>query len=760
MDDFDLQALKYHRDSKPGKLTVVPSKPLDSQRDLALAYSPGVAAVCRAIVADPTEVAASTARSNLVAVITNGTAVLGLGDIGPLAAKPVMEGKAVLFKKFADIDVFDIEVNERDPARLADIVAALEPTFGAINLEDIKSPECFFVEKNLRERMGIPVFHDDQHGTAIVAGAALRNGLRVVGKDIGEVKIVSTGGGAAGIACLELFVNMGVKRENIVLVDHIGVVFAGRTEDMTEQKATFAVKTEGRRLGDVIDGADVFVGLSAPGILTAEMVRRMAARPLILALANPVPEIMPDVARAARPDAVVATGRSDFPNQVNNVLCFPFIFRGALDVGATTINEAMKLACVDAISDLALAESSEVVAQAYTGEDLTFGPDYLIPKPFDPRLLVAVAPAVAKAAMESGVATRPMDDLEAYREKLERFVFRTGMLMKPLFTLARRDPKRIVFAEGENPRVLRAVQTALDEGIALPILIGRARVIAARIEKLGLRLAAGRDFELTDPEDDPRYGDYSELYHDIMARRGVTMDAAKAKVRADTTAIAALMVRRGEADALIAGTVGPHPQHLRTILDILGKKEGVTNVAALTGLILPTGTYFFCDTHVNENPTVDQVVSMTLNATEVVRRFGIPPRVALLSYSTFGSAGTPHTSKMVEATQIIHEIAPDLMVDGEMNADVALNATLRERIFPNSILKGEANLLVFPSLDAANNAFNLLKVLSKGTPVGPILMGVAQPAHLVTSSTTARGLANMCALATVDAQLHEGEQEG
>jgi len=759
MEDFDAQALEYHRQNKPGKLTVVPSKPLDSQRDLALAYSPGVAAVCRAIVDDPSQVASTTARSNLVAVLSNGTAVLGLGDIGPLAAKPVMEGKAVLFKKFAGIDVFDIEVNERDPERLADIVAALEPTFGAINLEDIKSPECFIVEKNLRARMGIPVFHDDQHGTAIVAGAAMRNGLRIVGKDIGEIKVVSTGGGAAGIACLELFVDMGVKRENIVLVDHLGVVFKGRTEDVTEQKAAFAADTEARSLDDVIAGADLFLGLSAPDILTPDMVAKMAERPLILALANPNPEILPDLARQARPDAVIATGRSDFPNQVNNVLCFPFIFRGALDVGATTINEPMKLACVDAIADLALAESSEEVAQAYSGMDMTFGPEYLIPKPFDPRLLVAVAPAVARAAMESGVATRPIADLDAYAEELERFVFRSGLLMKPLFTLARRDPKRVVFAEGENPRVLRAVQMALDEGIVKPILIGRKRVIASRIAHLGLRMLEGRDFELTDPEDDPRFNDYWKLYHAIMERRGVTPEAAKTKVRGSNTAIAALMVQRREASAMISGTVGPYPQHLKTIIDILGKKEGIDNVAALTGLILSKGTFFFCDTHVNEDPGVDVVVSMTLHATEIVRRFGLPARVALLSYSTFGSADTPGTAKMVRATEILQDEEPGLMVDGEMNADVALNAELRERIFPNSVLKGEANLLVFPSLDAANNAFNLLKVLENGTPVGPILMGVAKPAHIVTSSTTARGLLNMCALATVDAQLHDAEQD-
>ena len=758
MDDFDAQALGYHRKPKPGKLTVSPTKPLDSQRDLALAYSPGVAAACRAIVEDPAQAATTTVRSNLVAVVTNGTAVLGLGDIGPLASKPVMEGKAVLFKKFADIDVFDIEVNETDPERLADIVAALEPTFGAINLEDIKSPECFVVERNLRERMGIPVFHDDQHGTAIVAGAALRNGLRVVDKGIGDIRVVSTGGGAAGIACLELFVDMGVRRENITLVDHAGVVFEGRTEDMTEQKAAFAQATSARTLDDVIDGADLFLGLSAPGILTADMVKRMADKPLILALANPVPEIMPDIAREAREDAVVATGRSDYPNQVNNVLCFPFIFRGALDVGATTINEAMKLACVEAIADLALAESSEIVAQAYTGEDLTFGPDYLIPKPFDPRLIVAVAPAVARAAMESGVATRPLDDLEAYEEELERFVFRSGMLMKPLFTRARQAPKRIVFAEGENPRVLRAVQTVLDEGIATPILIGRSRVIAKRIDKLGLRLAPGRGFEITDPEDDPRFADYWGLYHSIMERRGVTPDAAKAKVRGDTTAIAALMVKRGEADAMVSGTVGPYPEHLKTVVDVLGKAKGVDNVAALTGLILPKGTFFFCDTHVNENPTTDEVVDMTLRAAEAVRRFGVAARVALLSYSTFGSADTEGTAKMRDAARILHNTAPGLMADGEMNADAALNEELRERIFPNSKLKGQANLLVFPSLDAANNAFNLLKVLGEGTPVGPILMGVAQPAHIVTPSTTARGLVNMCALAVVDAQVH-GEKE-
>jgi len=751
--DFTDQALDYHREPRPGKLEVAPTKPLGTQRDLALAYSPGVAAACEDIAADPATARETTIRGNLVAVVTNGTAVLGLGDIGPLAAKPVMEGKAVLFKKFAGIDVFDIEINERDPGRLADIIATLEPTFGAINLEDIKAPDCFIVEQDLRDRMGIPVFHDDQHGTAIVAGAALKNGLRVVGKDIGDVRVCSTGGGAAGIACLELMVELGVKRENVVLCDHVGVVYTGRTEAMTDQKAAFAIDTEARTLDEVIGGTDVFLGLSGPNVLTADMVKRMAPKPLILALANPVPEILPEVAAEARPDAVIATGRSDYPNQVNNVLCFPFIFRGALDVGATAVNEEMKLACVDAIADLAMAESSEVVAHAYTGEDLTFGPDYLIPKPLDPRLIAAVAPAVARAAMETGVATRPIEDFEAYTEHLLRFVFRSGMLMKPIFDRARMDPKRVVYAEGEDERVLRAVQVVLDEGLAKPILVGRAEVIERRIERLGLRMQQGHDFDITDPENDPRYESYWRNYHQILCRDGVSPDAARTIVRTNTTAIAALMLRRGEADAMICGTYGEYLWHLRYVTNVIGKKEGVRDMSALAILILSKGAFFFVDPYITLDPDTDELVEMTVLAREQMRRFGIEPKVAMLSHSSFGTANVPSARKIRDAVSRLREIAPDLEVEGEMPADVALDPELRERVFPDSRLTGEANLFVLPSLDAANTSMKLVKSLSDGLSVGPILLGAAQPAHIVTPATTARGLVNMSAFCVVDAQI-------
>ena len=751
--DFTDQALDYHREPRPGKLEVAPTKPLGTQRDLALAYSPGVAAACEDIAADPATARETTIRGNLVAVVTNGTAVLGLGDIGPLAAKPVMEGKAVLFKKFAGIDVFDIEINEKDPGRLADIIATLEPTFGAINLEDIKAPDCFIVEQDLRDRMGIPVFHDDQHGTAIVAGAALKNGLRVVGKDIGDVRVCSTGGGAAGIACLELMVELGVKRENVVLCDHVGVVYTGRTEAMTDQKAAFAIDTEARTLDEVIGGTDVFLGLSGPNVLTADMVKRMAPKPLILALANPVPEILPEVAAEARPDAVIATGRSDYPNQVNNVLCFPFIFRGALDVGATAVNEEMKLACVDAIADLAMAESSEVVAHAYTGEDLTFGPDYLIPKPLDPRLIAAVAPAVARAAMETGVATRPIEDFEAYTEHLLRFVFRSGMLMKPIFDRARMDPKRVVYAEGEDERVLRAVQVVLDEGLAKPILVGRAEVIERRIERLGLRMQQGHDFDITDPENDPRYESYWRNYHQILCRDGVSPDAARTIVRTNTTAIAALMLRRGEADAMICGTYGEYLWHLRYVTNVIGKKEGVRDMSALAILILSKGAFFFVDPYITLDPDTDELVEMTVLAREQMRRFGIEPKVAMLSHSSFGTANVPSARKIRDAVSRLREIAPDLEVEGEMPADVALDPELRERVFPDSRLTGEANLFVLPSLDAANTSMKLVKSLSDGLSVGPILLGAAQPAHIVTPATTARGLVNMSAFCVVDAQI-------
>ncbi len=752
-DSFKETALHYHRYPKPGKLAVSATKPLANQRDLALAYSPGVAAACEAIVDDPAEVATVTGRGNLVAVVTNGTAVLGLGAIGPLASKPVMEGKAVLFQKFAGIDVFDIELNETDPDRLVDIIAALEPTFGAINLEDIRSPECFTVEEQLRARLKIPVFHDDQHGTAIVAGAAMVNGLRVAGKAIEAVKLVSTGGGAAGIACLDLLVNMGLRKDNIILVDHLGVVYAGREDGMTPQKALYARAIPERTLAEAIVGADVFLGLSAPGILMPEMVSAMADKPLILALANPTPEIEPDLAKAARPDAIIATGRSDFPNQVNNVLCFPFIFRGALDVSATAINEQMKVACVEAIAELAMAESSEVVAAAYGDAELSFGPEYLIPKPFDPRLIAKIAPAVAKAAMDSGVATRLIKDFDVYRETLNRFVFRSGMLMKPVFEKAKSDPKRLVFAEGEDERVLRALQVLIDDGLALPILIGRPEVIARRIARLGLRLEQGRDFELCNPEDYPLHSDYWRLYHSLMERDGVSPDAARTILRTNTTAIAAVMLKRGEADAMICGTYGQYDWHLRYVLNVIGKKAGVRDVSALSALVLPKGAFFITDTHVTPDPSVEELVETTLMAAKVVHNFGMIPKVALLSHSQFGTASTESARKMRETVKRLRQLAPELEVEGEMHADVAIDEELRARIFPNSHLQGMANLLVLPNLDAANAAFNLVKILGDGLPVGPMLLGAAQPAHVVTPSVTGRGIVNISALAVVHAQL-------
>ncbi|OHC83667.1 MAG: malic enzyme [Rhodospirillales bacterium RIFCSPLOWO2_12_FULL_67_15] len=751
-DPLERMALEYHRLPRPGKIAVVPTKPLANQRDLALAYSPGVAAACAAIQADPAEVATLTARANLVAVVTNGTAVLGLGAIGPLAAKPVMEGKAVLFKKFAGIDVFDLEIAETDPDKFVEIVASLEPTFGAINLEDVRSPDCFAIEQKLRARMKIPVFHDDQHGTAIVAGAALLNGLAVVGKSIERIKLVSTGGGAAGIACLDLLVRLGLNPENIVLVDHKGVVFKGRTEEMTEQKARYARDVEARTLAEAIPGADVFLGLSAPNILTPEMAKAMASKPLILALANPVPEIMPDIAKRARPDAVIATGRSDYPNQVNNVLCFPFIFRGALDAGATVINQEMSLAAVRALMELARAEVTEAVASAYVGEEMRFGPDYLIPKPLDQRLIVAIAPAVAKAAMDSGVATRPIADFDAYREQLGRFVFRSGMLMKPVFERARLTPKRVTYAEGEDERVLRAVQVVLDEKLAQPVLIGRPEVVAKRIERLGLRFRPGRDCELVNPESDPRFNDYWRLYHSLMERKGVSPDRARTRVRTNTTVIAALMLRRGEADAMLCGAGGRYNDHLHHVRSIVGEAPGARVMAALVALILPHGTFFLADTHVTPEPSAEQIAEIALLAAEEVRRFGETPKIALLSHSSFGSRDTESSLKMREAVRLIAARAPGIEVEGEMNGDAAVDEDLRRRIFPNSRLTGQANLLIMPNLDAANIAFNLLKSLGEGLSVGPILLGAAAPAHILTSAVTARGLVNMTAFAVVDAQ--------
>jgi malate dehydrogenase (oxaloacetate-decarboxylating)(NADP+) len=745
-------ALDYHRLPTPGKLSILPTKGLINQRDLALAYSPGVAAACEEIVADPSTAQLYTSRANLIGVITNGTAVLGLGAIGPLAAKPVMEGKAVLFKKFAGIDVFDIEINETDPDRLVEIIAALEPTFGGINLEDIKAPECFHVERKLRDRMKIPVFHDDQHGTAIIVGAALRNGLKVVGKRIDEVRLVCSGAGAAALACLDLIVQIGLPRENIVVTDIKGVVYRGRTEEMDDNKARYARDTDARTLAEVIGGADIFLGLSAAGVLKPEMVARMADRPLILALANPTPEIMPDLAREVRPDAVIATGRSDFPNQVNNVLCFPFIFRGALDVGATTITEEMKLAAVDAIADLAMAEQSDVVASAYGQEELSFGPEYLIPKPFDPRLIVQIAPAVAKAAMDSGVATRPIRDFQVYRDQLTSFVYQSGLIMKPVFTAAKKTPRRVVYAEGEEERVLRAVQVVVDEGLARPILIGRPEVVVPRLERHGLRIRPGADFELVNPNSDPRYRTYWQTYHGLMQRKGVSVELAKRDVMRRMTLIGALMVRLGDADAMICGTYGQHQQHLEIVSNVIGLRPGARRFAAMNLLLLPSRTLFICDTYVNQDPSAEEIADMTFLAAEEVRRFGLVPKVALCSHSNFGSMPSASAGKMARARELIEARDPTLEVEGEMHGDAALDESIRTRLFPNSRLKGEANLLIMPTLDAANISFNLLKVVSgEGITVGPILLGAAKPVHIVTATATVRRLVNMTALAVVDA---------
>jgi len=753
MDDtFRNAALEYHRSPRPGKISIAPTKALVNQRDLALAYSPGVAAACEEIVRDPAEAARLTARANLVAVVTNGTAVLGLGAIGALAAKPVMEGKGVLFKKFAGIDVFDIEIDERDPDRLVEIIAALEPTFGGINLEDIKAPECFHVERELRSRMRIPVFHDDQHGTAIIVGAAVLNGLRVVGKDIGAIKLVTAGAGAAALSCLDLLVTLGVHPENIWATDIAGVVYEGRKAEMDPAKARFARKTDARTLAEVIGGADVFLGLSAGGVLKPEMVAAMADRPLILALANPVPEIMPDEAKRVRPDAVIATGRSDYANQVNNVLCFPFIFRGALDVGATQINEAMKIAAVRAIADLATAEQSEIVAAAYGQADLKFGPEYLIPKPFDPRLIATIAPAVAQAAMTSGVATRPIEDFEAYRDSLQQWVYHSGLLMKPLFTAAKAAPRRIVFAEGEDERVLRATQVIVDERLAKPILIGRPAVIAQRIERQGLRLRPGVEFELVNLDWDERYREFWREYHRLTERRGVSVQYAKIEMRRRGTAIGAMMIHKGYADGMICGTFGTHGLHLHYVDQIIGRRPGVRHYYALNVLMLPKRTVFICDTYVHLDPTAEQVAEMTVLAAEVVRGFGVVPKAALLSHSSFGTSDAPSARKMREALALIGRMAPDLEVEGEMHGDAALSEEVRNAVFPGSRLKGEANLLVMPTLEAANISFNLLKTAAgDGVTVGPILLGAAAPAHILTPSATVRRLVNMAAYTVVEA---------
>ena len=754
MPDNEIRAasLEYHRQFPPGKISIQPTKDLTNQRDLALAYTPGVAAACDEIVRDPAEARNLTARGNLVGVVTNGTAVLGLGAIGPLAAKPVMEGKAVLFKKFAGIDCFDIEIDERDPDKLVDVIAALEPTFGGINLEDIKAPECFYVEKKLRERLKIPVFHDDQHGTAIIVGAAITNGLRVVGKELKDVKLVCSGAGAAALACLDLLVLLGIPQQNIWVADIAGVVYRGRREEMDDNKARYAQPTEARKLADILTGADVFLGLSAAKVLHPDWLARMADKPLILALANPEPEIMPDIAKAARPDAVIATGRSDFPNQVNNVLCFPFIFRGALDVGATTVNEAMKLATVRALADLAMAEQSDIVATAYGEQDLHFGPEYLIPKPFDPRLIVMIAPAVAKAAMDSGVASRPLTDLAAYRERLLQFVYTSGLLMKPIFAAAKKDPKRIVYAEGEDERVLRAVQIVIDEGLARPILVGRPAVLQRQVEKLGLRIRPDKDFQVVNPEQDQRYRAYWTEYYALTARKGVSQQYAKIEMRRRLTLIGAMMIHMGEADGMLCGTFGTHALHLTYVLQVLGKRRGTKVCAAMNALMLPNRTVFIADTYVNIDPTAQDLAEITLLAADEIRRFGITPKVALLSHSSFGSSEHPQAKKMQQALALINVLNPELEVEGEMHGDAALNEEVRMRAFPFSRLKGEANLLIMPTADAANIAFNLLKVAAGGgVTIGPILLGIAKPAHILTPSATVRRIVNMTALTVVDA---------
>ncbi|QFU16272.1 NADP-dependent malic enzyme [Microvirga thermotolerans] len=755
--DLKTGAIFYHRNPRPGKLEIQPTKPLGNQRDLALAYSPGVAAPCEAIAADPAEAANLTSRQNLVAVISNGTAVLGLGDIGPLASKPVMEGKAVLFKKFSGIDVFDIEVAEKNVDRLVEVIAALEPTFGGINLEDIKAPECFEVEERLKARMGIPVFHDDQHGTAIIVAAAVMNALELAGKRIGEVKIVTSGAGAAALACLNLLVSLGAKRENIWVTDIEGVVYEGREALMDRWKAVYAQKTDARTLADVIQDADIFLGLSAGGVLKPALLEKMAPRPLILALANPYPEIMPEEAEAARPDAMICTGRSDYPNQVNNVLCFPYIFRGALDVGATTINEAMKAAAVTAIAGLAREAPSEVVARAYGGEAHPFGRKSLIPSPFDPRLILRIAPAVAKAAMETGVATRPLADLDAYADSLTRFVFRSGFVMKPIFAKAKEAPKRVIYAEGEDERVLRAVQVVVEEGLARPILIGRPNVVETRIKRFGLSMVIGRHFDLVNPDDDPRYRDYVATYVEAAGRKGITPDAAKTLVRTNSTVIGALAVRRGDADALICGLEGRFQSRLKHIKDIIGFAPGFREMAALSLVITSKGAFFLADTHVQPNPDAEAIADMTIACASHVRRFGLEPKIALVSHSDFGSADTPSAVKMRKALECIRDRAPDLEVDGEMQADAALSAAIRERVYPGSRLKGEANVLVMPNLDAANVAFQFTKMLADSLPVGPILIGPAKPAHILTPSVTARGIVNLTAIAVVEAQAAERE---
>lgn len=759
-DQLRKAALDYHRLPTPGKISVTPTKGLVNQRDLALAYTPGVAAACEAIVADPAEAHNLTSRGNLVAVITNGTAVLGLGAIGPLASKPVMEGKGVLFKKFAGIDVFDLEINERDPYKLVEIIAALEPTFGGINLEDIKAPECFIVERALRSRMKIPVFHDDQHGTAITVSAAVFNGLKVVGKDIGKVKLVVSGAGAAALACLDLLVKLGVRKENIIVTDIKGVVYKGRKEEMDPDKAVYAVETAARTLGEVIEGADVFLGVSAGGVLKQDMVRKMAPRPLILALANPEPEILPALVREVRPDAVIATGRSDYPNQVNNVLCFPFVFRGALDAGATTINAEMELAAVYAIAELAQAVQSDLVASAYGEQQQPFGPDYIIPRPFDPRLIVHIAPAVAKAAMVSGVATRPIADFDAYRDRLNLFVYQSGQIMRSVFAAAKKAPKRVVYAEGEEERFLHAAQLVVDEGIARPLLIGRPAVIEARILRLGLRLQRDKHFDVVDPGDDARYREYWSEYYRLTERKGVSPELAKLDMRRLPTLIGAMLVHMGAADAMLCGVLGQYSRHLRYIDRVIGKRAGVNHYSAMNALLLPKGTVFICDTYVTFDPTAEQIAESTILAAEEIRRFGLVPKAAMLSHSSFGGGDTVTAHKMRAALDLVNQLAPSLEIDGEMQGDMALSEEIRMRALPGTKLKGQANLLVMPNLDAANISFNLLKAASgEGITVGPILLGAAKPVHIITPSSTVRRIVNMTALIVVDAGAQRGEQK-
>jgi malate dehydrogenase (oxaloacetate-decarboxylating)(NADP+) len=751
-DDLRKGALVYHRTPKPGKIEIQATKPLGNQRDLALAYTPGVAAACEAIAADPAQAAELTARGNLVAVVSNGSAVLGLGNIGPLAGKPVMEGKAVLFKKFAGIDVFDIEIEAREVDRMVEVIAALEPTFGGINLEDIKAPECFEVEAKLRERMKIPVFHDDQHGTAIIVAAAIQNALFLTGKSLDKVKIVTSGAGAAALACLNLLVLLGAKPGNIWVTDIEGVVYEGRPALMDRWKEIYAQKTSKRTLSEVIEDADIFLGLSAPGVLKPDMAQRMAKRPLIMALANPNPEITPEDALKARPDALICTGRSDYPNQVNNVLCFPYIFRGALDVGATTVNEDMKRAAVDAIASLAREAPSEVAARAYEGEAPTFGTGSLIPNPFDPRLILRIAPAVAKAAIASGVATRPIADFEQYQSRLNGFVFRSGFVMKPVFTQAKTAPKRVIYAEGEDERILRAVQVAVEEGLAKPILVGRPTVVETRLARYGLSVRPGKEFELVNPEDDPRYRDFVQAYVEAAGRRGVTPDAARTLVRTNATVIAALAVRRGEADAMICGVEGSYMSHLRHVRDIIGYARGVRDYAALSLVITRKGAYFLADTQVRPEPTAEEIAEVAARAAVHVRRFGLIPKIALLSHSDFGSYDTESARKMRQATALLATNHPDMEVDGEMHGDTALHPLFRQRVYPHSRLTGEANVLIMPNLDAANIAYQMITALADALPVGPILVGAAYPAHILTPTVTARGVVNMTAVAVVEAQ--------